>query len=318
MLVLALAAAAGCGAADDEVLPGDDDAPGGPDAAAPGAPDAAAPVAACEGLGAPTMPSGTWTLEHAGATRSFNVHVPASYDPAVPTPLVFDFHGLTMTAAQEDLLTGMRAAGDAHGFIVVQPQGLDNSWNAGACCGMSGETQVDDVGFVLAMLDRLGDELCVDPRRVYALGMSNGGFFSHRLGCELADRFAAVASVAGVLAFAGCAPSRPMPVLQLHGTADTIVPYMGSQDGFPSVPAMMGGWAARDGCAPSSTPLLVVDDVSCEAWPGCDGGAEVILCTVDGGGHTWPGGPTIPGLGKTTQALDATAYAWEFFSRHSL
>jgi polyhydroxybutyrate depolymerase len=284
----------------------------------PGADDGPVTPQSCSGDAAQPLDS-TWTLTFSGAARTFNVHVPASYDPNKPTPVVLDFHGLTMAAAEEDLLTGMNAKADSTGFIAVEPQGQGTSWNAGACCAPANAENVDDIGFVDAMLDQLEASLCVDPHRIFATGMSNGGFFSHRLGCELAARVAAIAPVAGVEAMPTCNPSRPVPVMEFHGTLDPLVPYGGSTVlGFPSVPDTFSGWAARDGCTGEPTDTYDDNDSHCATYTSCAAGAEVTLCTVDGGGHTWPGGLPVPTLGYTTPYLSATDAMWGFFQAHPL
>jgi polyhydroxybutyrate depolymerase len=257
----------------------------------------------------------TWS----GATRTANVHVPASYDPSKPTPLVLNFHGYTSDGGQEALLSNMSAKADQAGFVVVYPQGLNQSWNAGACCGVSASSGVDDVGFVGQLLDELESRLCVDVHRVFATGMSNGGFLSHRLGCEMSTRIAAIAPVAGVLGVPACNPVRPVPVMHFHGTADPLVPYDGSPSlGFPSVEDTFTGWAARDSCAGSPATTFSKGDTSCASYEQCAGGASVTLCTVQGGGHTWPGGLPVPALGYTTTELSATDAMWTFFTQHPL
>jgi len=263
----------------------------------------------------------TYTLHTGGLDRTFDVHVPASYDATRPTPIVLDFHGYTSNAQQEALLSGMNTKADAAGFIAVHAQGTgaSPSWNAGACCGEAASNKVDDIGFVNAILDDLESELCVDEHRIYATGMSNGGFLSHRIGCEMSDRVAAIAPVAGVLGVPTCAPARPMPVMHFHGTADTLVPYDGNASmGFPAVLDTFHGWATRDGCTGEPSVTFQKGDSTCQTYATCAGGAEVTLCTVTDGGHTWPGGFAIPGLGKTTTDLSATDAMWSFFEKHPL
>jgi polyhydroxybutyrate depolymerase len=310
-LLVALASGAACPAVTDEAR-GEEP---GADAAAPDAPGA---PPRCAGRAAQPRDA-TWTLTWGGVVRHFDVHVPASYDPTRPTPVVLDFHGYTSNASQQALLSRMNAASDAAGYVAVHPQGSGStpSWNAGACCGSAAAESVDDIGFVDAMLDALETELCIDPARVYATGFSNGGFLAYRLACERADRIAAIAPVAGVLGVASCAPSRPVPVLHFHGTLDTLVPYQGSdQNGFPSVHDTVAGWAARNGCAGVPAVTFAQCDTACETHAACAAGAEVTLCTITGGGHTWPGGLPLPGLGHTTSAVVATDAMWAFFERH--
>jgi polyhydroxybutyrate depolymerase len=205
---------------------------------------------------------------------------------------------------------------DARGFVAVYPQGtgLAPSWNAGACCGAAASSNTDDVQFASDLIDELERRLCVDPARVFSTGMSNGGFLSHRLGCELADRIAAIGPVAGVMGIDACDPARPIPVIHFHGTSDTVVPYTGSTAlGFRSVADTIDGWAERNGCTGDLEPLSENGDSRCEQVAGCPAGAEVILCTVEAGGHTWPGGTPVPLLGKTTADLDANETMWQLF-----
>jgi polyhydroxybutyrate depolymerase len=214
----------------------------------------------------------TWTLDFGGRTRTFVVHVPPSYDPSMPTPLVFNFHGYRMSPKLEEWLTSMSATADAAGFVLVYPEGTGSplGFNAGGCCGDAKDDHVDDVGFTRAMLDRLEADLCVDPQRVFATGMSNGGFMSHRLACEMSDRIAAVAPVSGVNATATCAPTRAVPILDFHGVADPTVPYYGgSSYGWPSVNESINAWAARDGCSGPTLVTSVTDDVHCVTHTQC-------------------------------------------------
>jgi polyhydroxybutyrate depolymerase len=254
-----------------------------------------------------------------GVERVYRVHVPRSYDPARPAMLVFNFHGYLSNEAQQADWSNLDAAADTRGFVAVHPRGRDTSWNAGVCCGAAMTRQDDDVGFVRAMLAALEAELCVDRRRVFATGFSNGAFFANRLACELSDRIAAVAPVAGLVGVTPCAPPRPVPVLNFHGDADLVVPYQGSPVlGFPAVTDSMRGWAARNGCGAAATEVLRRGDARCVSFTGCAAGAEVILCTLSGGGHTWPGGDVSALGGRTSRDLDATRYLLDFFERHPL
>ena len=276
-------------------------------------------VTTCSGKSAPAMADDTWTIMSGGLSRTVNVHVPSSYDPSKAMPLVLNFHGYSSNAMQEDLLSQMSAKADTAGFIAIHPEGTDNSWNAGACCGLVAQNGVDDIGFVKDILDTVVDKLCVDAHRIYATGMSNGGFLSNRIGCELADRFAAIAPVAGVTGVPTCTPSRPMPVIHFHGTADTLVPYDGSATmGFVAVPDDFAAWGMRDACTDTPSQTYSMGDVACNSYLHCGGGAQVTLCTVQNGGHTWPGGTPIPALGYTTTNISATDAMWSFFQAHPL
>jgi polyhydroxybutyrate depolymerase len=184
---------------------------------------------------------------------------------------------------------------------------------------MAAQQNVDDIGFVKDILATAEDKLCVDTHRVFATGMSNGGFLSNRIGCELADRIAAIAPVAGVTGVPTCTPSRPMPVIHFHGTADTLVPYNGdAAESFIAVPDDFAAWGMRDACTDMPSTTYSMGDVTCSSYLHCGGGAQVTLCTVQNGGHTWPGGTPVPALGYTTTNINATDAMWSFFQAHPL
>jgi polyhydroxybutyrate depolymerase len=331
LVPIAIAALAACGGSSSDSGASGAGAPGpvaDPAAAEPVGPspatapaDAPPAVASVGCNGTPISGDVDWTVPAGGRERVVHVHVPASYSPGKPIPVVLNFHGFSSNAGQEDLLSGMSRKADEVGFVAVHPEGIGatQSWNAGACCGEAAQTGVDDVDLVSKIIDQLESRLCVDTRRVFATGMSNGGFLSHRLACELSSRIAAVAPVAGVLGIPTCNPSRPMSVLQFHGRLDPLVPYDGSMSmGFPGVEPTMADWAKRSGCSATPRESYRRGEVHCATYDGCGAGAEVSLCTVDGGGHTWPGGLPVPSLGHTTTDIRATDAMWEFFQRHPL
>ena len=295
--------------------PGSSGAPG-----APGTPGTTTPTS-CSGK--PALSGDLkWTINSGGKDRTVYVRVPSKYDATKPTPVVLNFHGYTSNAKEQAAYTGMERKADEAGFIAVHAEGIgtQKSWNAGACCGDAMETKVDDVALVSAIIDELEAKLCVDAKRVFATGMSNGGFLSHRLACELSNRIAAIAPVAGVMGIPTCTPTRPVSVMHFHGTSDYLVPYDGvdEQDRkFPSVPATTDAWAKRDGCTDAPRTTFESGDVKCTTQDKCTSGAEVTLCTVDGGGHTWPGAIPV-GFSKTTQAIRATDAMWEFFQKHPM
>lgn len=301
-------------------------APGDGTPASPDAPPAttATPTPATPPCAGKAALSGDldWSMKVGGKDRTVHVHVPKAYDPAKPTPVVLSFHGLGSNAAEQNVLAHMTEKADSASFIAVHPEGIgaaSQSWNAGACCGEAASSAIDDVGFVSKIIDELESKLCVDAHRVFATGMSNGGFISHRLACELSTRIAAVAPVAGVLGIPTCNPTRPMSVFQFHGTLDALVPYAGSPSlGFPSVAQTLSGWAGRSGCNLTPRETSKKGEVTCVTYDGCKAGAEVNLCTVSGGGHTWPGGFPVPSLGHTTTDIVATDAMWDFFVKHPL
>lgn len=275
-------------------------------------------------------------LVHDGRARTFRVYVPASYDDAAPAPVVLLLHGGFGSGAQIEASSRMLEVAAAEGFVVVSPDGVAGpggvrTWNGGSCCGPAVDQGVDDVGFVSAMLDRLETSLCVDRRRVFATGMSNGAILAHRLACDLGGRIAAVAPVSGTDNTVSCDPLRPVPVLSIHGSADRNVPYEGglgcgpSGDSFRSVPVTIARWRQRDDCAegrPGTRRRERVGDATCSLFRNCAAGAAVESCVIADGGHQWPGGepPVIPGFrdclfGYQSQEFSASRQAWKFFSR---
>jgi polyhydroxybutyrate depolymerase len=259
-------------------------------------------------------------IQSSGQARKFFVHVPPGYDANTPAMVVLVFHGYLETAEQIDSISEMSQSSDRHGFLAVYPQGISNAWNAGRCCGTAASSQRPDVQFVADLLDELEASYCVDRKRIYAAGFSNGGMLSQRLACELSQRIAAIGPVAGPLAIEGCAPSRPVPVIEFHGTSDWVVPYNGG--GFArvqSVPDTIAFWAQADACT-DAQPTVVYDngDSSCVEHRECAAGSAVRLCTVDGGGHQWPGGTSSGSPGKLTQDIDASEQMVEFFTAHPM
>jgi len=284
-----------------------------------GAGGAGGGAAACVGLdGTPgdferTLLSGT-------QMREYRVHVPPGYDPTKPTMLVLVFHGFLETSEQIEDITVMTPVSDARNFLLVYPQGLSTSWNAGACCGSSASSDVEDVKFVGEMLDALSQEYCVDPKRVFASGFSNGGMLSHRLACEMSDRIAAIGPVAGTMAIDDCTPARPVPVMHVHGTSDFVVPYNGGGlGGAQSVQNTITAWKERNGCTDGQpTGVYENGDALCVEYSQCNAQASVRLCTLDGGGHQWPGG-TSAGPGGTLSMDLATSEALAaFFEAHPM
>ena len=295
---------------------GSDAPPGGGSADAATQSDAPPAVAKCMGLATQPLDK-QWTIATAAGDRQAQVHVPASYDPTKATPVVIDIHGLTSFGADQARIAHMIAKSDAEGFIAVHPEGtgIPKSWNAGYCCSPANGSGVNDVAFISTMIDKLATELCVDPDRVFAMGLSNGGYLSHRLACELSDKIAAIGPVAGVIGIASCNPTRAVPVFDVHGTADPLVPWNGG-NGQQSVPQTIDFWVQHNGCT-TMTPSYAHGDASCVTHGGCTNGADVTLCTIDNGGHQWPGGESIGAiLGKKSDDLIATDAIWTFFAAH--
>ncbi|MBI5202580.1 MAG: prolyl oligopeptidase family serine peptidase [Elusimicrobia bacterium] len=222
------------------------------------------------------------------------------------------------------------------GFLVVYPDGLGKHWNDGRD-GNDADPEADDAGFLAALADKLVKDGKADPKRLYAVGISNGGFMAHALACADAGRWAAIGAVAASLgqkAAASCKPSRPVPVLMVNGTEDRLVPWDGREVRFLgrvrgkklTVPETDEKWAALDGCTgePERSELPDAEDDgtrwSLSARRRCQGGSEVLLYKVDGGGHTWPRGkPYLKRLvGRTSRDVDFESLVWTFFKAHPL
>lgn len=281
-----------------------------------------------------TYPAGTTvgSITVAGAQRSFRVHVPPGYQKDKAMPVVLMLHGGGGSGEQLQTKSAlMDPIADREGFITVYPDGTGvlRTWNAGICCGKAVADSIDDVGFMASLLDHLEAKLCTDRRRVFATGMSNGALLSHRLACELSTRIAAIAPVAGTIGIPSCQPTRPVPVLQIHGTADGHVPWLGGQGcgpatgvEFTSVPATNEGWGQRNGCGTATSVYLEQGDGHCTALQGCK--APVVLCSIEGGGHSWPSGVAkegvsdCPGDGIQSQTFPASEVAWKFFQANPM
>jgi polyhydroxybutyrate depolymerase len=276
----------------------------------------------------------TRTLQVDAQTRSYLVHVPPNCDPAKPMPVVLIFHGAGMNAVLMQGFSGLNGKADEAGFIAVYPNGTGAgpflTFNSGGVEWELVKKQPNDVAFVSQLLDDLATVANVDPKRIYATGMSNGGMMCYRLAAELSERIAAIAPVAGTMAVTEAKPKRPVPVLHFHGTEDRLVPYGGPDQRVPkfltfkSVEDSVATWVKLNGCR--EEPVIeelpdAADDgmrVTRKTYRG-DNGAEVVLVTVTGGGHTWPGRqPPFGLIGRSTRDISATNMIWEFFTRHRL
>jgi polyhydroxybutyrate depolymerase len=266
-----------------------------------------------------------------GRERSYLVHVPPRSDANRPLPVVLVLHGAFTNAEITVAITGMNAKADEAGFLAVYPNGTGRdpvlTWNAWGRQGVPGMGRPDDVKYIRCVLDDLATVAHVDPKRVYATGLSNGGMMCYRLAAELSDRIAAIAPVAGTLALADAHPSRPVPVMHFHGTDDKIVPAEGTGQGrvIRSVDETIRLWCRVNGCptTPAATTIEDrVDDgtsVACKVYGPGNNDAEVVLYEIVGGGHTWPGQiPPVRFLGRSTLDISANDLMWEFFQRHPL
>jgi len=261
-----------------------------------------------------------------GETRKYLLYVPETYNPDVPTPLVISLHGHGGWPAHQQKLSGWSDLAGEFGFIVVYPEGSDSPKRWRTRSGATGANDpAIDVAFISDLIDKLSSEYNLDPDRIYANGMSNGGGLAFVLSCRLADRIAAIGTVSGayLLSLEDCNPSRLAPVIAFHGTADTTVPYTGGPSErynmpFPNIPEWIAGLAQRRQCATPPEELPTHGCVSGVRYAQCAENADVIFYTVDGGGHSWPGGQALPKavVGPTTQDVNATRLIWEFFRAH--
>jgi polyhydroxybutyrate depolymerase len=345
------------------------------------APDAHDLRAAPAGESAATCARGTdqtrrivvWHVQNGAATtrrwrdRPYIVHLPPAYDGTVPFPVVIDLHGGGGSAEGARAMTCpggnlndpgcLDRIADCNGFITVYPDGTSDprapamrTFDAGggadgyACVsGIACATKVDDVRYVTDLIDTLEKDLTIDPARIYLTGLSNGGAMTQRLACELSDRVAAIAPIAGGNQFAAldyCSPTRPVPVLEIHGTADRCWPIAGgsqacvgltpapAQGEFVPIAATVAAWASRNGCQATPTVEDLPDrdptdgtTVTRITYAGCSKGGDVVFLQVNGGGHTWPGGSSVLGpavVGRVSREFNAGAIMWEFFKTHPM
>jgi polyhydroxybutyrate depolymerase len=276
---------------------------------------------------APDEPvSASGTLQSGGLARTYHLYRPPELAAATSTPLVVVLHGGFGHGTGAERLYHWDAAARKHQFVVVYPDGIGASWNAGTCCGAATRRNLDDVGFLSALVQRLEQEDGIDPRRVYVTGMSNGAMMTYRMACEAPFPIAAIGPVAGTLGVP-CDHARPTSVLHIHGSADRNVPFAGGVGiGFDrterlAVPDALARWRELDRCA---KPVTTTAGVVATQRSDCADGRVVELITVAGAGHQWPGGErgtvqSILGmpLDAPSTALDATETLWSFFAPQS-
>ena len=258
------------------------------------------------------------TIDFDDLTREYTLYLPA--DLPTQAPLVFNLHGYTSNGFEQRIYSAMDDVADASSFAVCYPEGTidDNGqafWNSGF-----GE-EIDDTGFLIALAQALQSEHDLDPDRTFSCGMSNGGFMSYHLACQASDTFKAVASVTGTmstLTLLGCDPSLAVPIFEIHGTNDLVVPYDGAEFMTP-IDEVVDFWANSNGCgAPDEYELEDINladfsNVTVNKYTNCTSGNEVWLYTVNGGSHTWPGAFPIGGV--TNQDFEASVEIWNFFAQ---
>ncbi len=262
-----------------------------------------------------------------GEKRTYRLYVPKSYDRARPAPLVISMHGAGLWGAAHMEMSQWNAVADQQGLLVVYPSGVGGegprAWRVGA-----GDRSARDVRFIAELIDTLKASYAIDATRIYADGLSNGGGMAFLLSCTLSDRIAAVGLVASAqfLPWSACQDQKAVPMIAFHGTDDRFTPYHGGTSWvardhvFPSIPVFTATWARRNRCAGSPVESRVAADVTRLEYTGCADDADVVLYTIHGGGHTWPGGGPMPEwfAGPTSRGVDATRQSWAFFRAHPL
>lgn len=272
----------------------------------------------------------TFSLQHQNLTRHYMVHVPKRYQASQPTPMVVSMHGGggNMRYQATDAYYGLISKSESAGFIAVFPNGYSRfngklaTWNAGICCGKARDQQVDDIGFIRAMVAEMQTRANIDPKRIYANGMSNGGMMAYRLACELPDTFSAIAAVAGTDGTHVCTPSRAVSVLHIHALNDERVLFNGGSGSesnthadFVSVPNTVSKWVKLNGCNATPTRVLQNNGAYCDVFSACQQNTQVKLCVTETGGHSWPGGKKVRDHQSGSTAINATDMIWEFYSR---
>lgn len=307
-----------------------------------GAPHQATPAVPSAGCGSSTtdpVVEAERTLAVGDVERRYLLTVPNAHDGDAPLPVVFDFHGLMEGAEIHARMTEYSSSAEEEGFVVVFPHGTGErvQWNVSPDASAN-----DDLTYFDAVVDEIGDTLCVDESRIYATGLSNGAMFTSLMLCERAEVLAAAAPVAGLTDIEGCAPSRAVPIVAFHGTDDPILLFNGGVDvsGIPGFdpqtgggstttrppadldgegyPANVAAFAARNGCDPEPTDTELTAEVIHRVFD-CPDEADVEFYIVVGGGHSWPSSEFSRSIGDiighTTFDIDATRHGWDFMSR---
>jgi polyhydroxybutyrate depolymerase len=262
------------------------------------------------------VPGGTsvHTIAFGGLDRTYRVHTPPG--PAAATPLVVMLHGASGSGEQAEKSYGWDQLADSAHFVVAYPDGVGHTWNGHGCCGKAMRDNIDDVGFITAMVGQISAGLPIDKSRVYVAGISNGGIMSYTLACNTGI-FAAIGPDSATMLDACTAP-HPTSVIHIHGTADQLVPYNGGQGwstvNGPSIADLTAFWRKADQCGPPDVTTKAPLTTSTAA---CADKRSVVLITIDGGKHQWPGGTTVlERRDPTSHALNATHTIWQFFAAH--
>jgi polyhydroxybutyrate depolymerase len=275
-------------------------------------------------------------LVHGGLDRPYLLQAPPGAG-AARAPLLVELHGRGIDAVRFDQLTGFGLLADEEGFALALPHALGEIWNDGRTLAAAWPVVPDDIGYLTAVIDSALARLPIEERRVYIVGMSNGAAMAGRLACELSSRIAAFAQVAGTMgvdAAAGCHPARPIPILNIHGTADDYAPYQGGSRHSLRARVLLRRatgtsvgpddwarfWAEANGASDGPVVTELPPDTTIRTWRGPTASSDVVFYRVEGAGHTWPSSRfALPAFlfGRTSQTFDATRTIWEFLARHT-
>jgi polyhydroxybutyrate depolymerase len=267
----------------------------------------------------------TGTIVSSGRERGYVLHVPERYDRSRPAPLVISLHGAGLWGRAQQDISRWNAVADREGFLVVYPSAAHDL--GPSVWEHDPGDEPTDVIFIADLIDALQKTYNIDASRIYANGLSNGGGMSFALSCTLSDRIAAFGLVAAahLTPWSWCTDRKPVPMISFHGTADSATPLKGGPSWvaprpFSDIKEWTSNWARRNRCHATPVESVVAADVVRLEYRGCADDAAVILYTLIGGGHTWPGGGDMPdwALGRVNRNIDASSEMWEFFQRHPL
>ena len=270
------------------------------------------------------------SIPFGGYDRTYLVHLPIGYTGTTDLQLMIAMHGGFGNAYNMQDQSQLSLKADAENFIVVYPEGLEggvfgiSSWNAGWCCGWASNNNIDDVGFINALLDILTVQYSIDTSRIYATGMSNGGFMAYRLACELSHRIAAIAPVAASMSMTTCTPQRPVPIISFHSYLDTNVPYQGGvgsgTSGHYNSPqdSILNTWSAMNACSITNDTIINNSQFLHRNWSNCDCETGIEQYVTQDGGHSWPGGNQTMLGDPVSNFIHANDLMWTFFQHYNL
>lgn len=259
------------------------------------------------------------SLQVGNLTRLYDLHVPSTYTPEEPLPLVIAFHGAGGDGKAMEQFTGLSQLAEQEKFIVVYPDAIAQHWDARRRV----QPEVNnDIGFISALIDELGQQYSLDRDRIYATGFSNGGMFAHRVACELSDKITASAAVAATMPenlSRTCQPTQPISMLMMHGTDDPVVPYGPPGRALLSLEDTVKFWSSHNRCSPdvAKESLPTTPSVRLDVYQQCMNETTVMLYTIEGGEHTWPKSQAEAGTPDTSSGINATTIIWNFFTEQS-